>query len=99
MQPLPRLFSDKGVFVEPDDVTGLDAPTLALLETVRTAYHATRVADAAMVDAIAELAASEAAVKNTQTYFAAHYPPQTFHSLFLETFGGKEAERRGYVRK
>jgi hypothetical protein len=89
-----QIFDSRGVLIENPDTTGLDANALALLATVTREYHATRAAEAALQAAITEQAASELAAKNTRDYCDAHYPPQSFHSLWLETFGTKEEQQK-----
>jgi hypothetical protein len=85
----PRIFDDKGKFIEPADTSGLDAPLLALLDTVRTEYRATQAAEQAFTDACAEVTASANAVTVTKTYHDAHFPPQSFHELWRENFARK----------
>jgi hypothetical protein len=85
----PRLFDAKGNFDDAVNLTGLDPKMVALAETVRAESHAVKAAEQTFADANAEVIASEQALKTTRTYHDAHYPPQTFHSLWLETFKGK----------
>lgn len=94
----PRIFDSKGNFIEDVDTTGLDATSLALLENVRTESRAVKAAEQAMADAIAEQSAAKSAVKNTTEYHDAHYPPQSFHALWLETFGTRQEQERARGR-
>ena len=93
-----QIFDSRGVLIENPDTSGLSDTALALLETVRTEYAATRAAEAALQAAFTEQAASELAVKNTRAYLDAHYPPQSFHSLWLETFGNETEQQRARER-
>lgn len=94
MQAPPRIFDSKGALIPDVDTSGLDASALALLENVRVEYAATKEAELALQDAFTELAASEQAVKDTKEYHDAHFPPQSFHSLWLENFGTEKERQR-----
>jgi hypothetical protein len=86
MQDLPRLFNEKGELINVD-VAGLDAPTRARHTAVVTAYHAHVQAQGALTAAYADVDHAVLAVKNTEEFFDAHWPKQTFHDLWRETFG------------
>jgi hypothetical protein len=84
----PRLFADDGTFNENVDLSELDPAMVALAENVRAESRAVKVAEQTFADACAELAASEKGLTVTKTYHDAHFPPQTFHDLWRETFKG-----------
>jgi hypothetical protein len=92
MTNLPRLFTDKGELIDVA-TSGMDAGTLARLEAIRVAYTATKEAAAVLADAYAEVNAALEAVKNTEEYFAARWPKQTFQDLWRENFGGGPRNR------
>jgi hypothetical protein len=98
MQNIPQIFDAKGVFVEPADVSGLDAQTLDRLNGVRTAYRNLETAQAAERDAIQAINDRIEAVQDAKDYRAAHYPPSTPHDEWVMNFGSPEA-RRALVRR
>lgn len=87
MITLPRLFTDQGELID-IDTSGLSAPLLALLETVRAEYKATQDAERAFADACTEFKDAELGVTVTKEYHDAHFPPQKFYDLWRETFKG-----------
>ena len=92
MTNLPRLFEDKGNMLDVD-TSGMNADTLARLETLRTAYQANKLAEQALADANAEVNTALQAVANTEDYFNAHFPRQQFHDLWRENFSGGPRNR------
>ncbi len=87
MTNLPRLFTDKGELIDVD-VSSMDADALARLDKLRNAYRANKEAQATLDAAHAEVSAALEAVKNTETHYNAHWPPQTFQDLWRESFAG-----------
>jgi len=89
---LPRLFDDKGNLLDVD-VSSMDAATLARLDKLSDAYQANKLAEQALADAQAEVSAALQAVDNTEGYFNANYPKQSFHDLWRENFAGGPRNR------
>jgi hypothetical protein len=93
------IFDANGVFIQ------LDADTLppAIRDryiAVRDAYALHIEAEEAEKAALAEVATALKAVNTTREYFTAHFPQQTPHDLWLDSFGGGPREamrRRGLV--
>jgi hypothetical protein len=92
MTNLPRLFDDKAALLEVD-TSAFDAPTRARHAAIVTAYRANKEAEQALADANAEVAEALQGVKNTEEYFNAHFPRQTFHDLWRENFAGGPRNR------
>ncbi len=101
MQSLPRIFGDKGVFVEPsaEVLAGLDEPTRARLDAVRTAYNNLLDAQTAEKAATNEIADAGQAVEDAEAYRKKHYPPATFYDEWVHNFGSPEAKRAHSLRK
>ncbi len=87
---LPRLFTDKGVLIDVD-TSRIDAPTLARLETLRNAYRANKQAEQTLADAQAEVSAALEAVANTEAYFDANYPANSFTTCGKKTLEAARA--------
>ena len=87
---MPRLFSDKGTLIAIDE-TKLDPITRGRFDAIRAAYHANLEAAEAVQTALADVDEALAAVRNTEEYSDAHYPKQTFHDLWKETFAAVRA--------
>jgi len=98
MQDLPRIFNEKGAFIEPDN-TGLDAPTLERLDAVRSAYQTYRAAEAHEKATFDEVNDAANYLSDLETYSRKLYPPQTQHDLWLENFGSPEARARAAQRR
>jgi hypothetical protein len=101
MQNFPKIFGDKGVFVEPDAQTlaSLDEPTRARLDAVRTAYNDLLDAQAAEKAATDEITNAAQAVEDATAYRNKFYPPATQHDLWIENFGSAEAKRALALRR
>jgi hypothetical protein len=96
---LPQIFGPKGVFVEPSDTSGLDAPTLERLDGVRVAYRNLETAQSAEQAAADNIATCLAAIKTAEDYRSAHYPPDTFRDLWVSSFGSEKEKQRHAARK
>ncbi len=99
-QTLPRIFGDRGAFVEPDAATlaALDEPTRARLDAVRTAYNALLVAQTDEKAATDEIADSLQALDDAEAYRKRNFPPATQHDLWIENFGNED-QRRDLARR
>jgi len=93
---LPRIFGDNGAFIEPSPevIAQLDAPTRARLDAVRTAYNNLLAAQAAEKAATDEVQNALQAIEDAEAYRKRHYPPQSQHDLWIETFGSVEARQK-----
>jgi hypothetical protein len=91
---LPRIFGDNQTFVEPSAqvLASLDEPTRARLDGVRTATDNLKSAQADEKAAIDEIADAEREIETTTAYSKRHFPPQTYHDLWLAQ--KRERERR-----
>lgn len=92
MADLPRLFDDKGRLLRIDEAA-LDPASRGRFDAIRTAYQANEEADAAVKAAFSEVDAALAAVANTEEFFNAHWPRQSFHDLWKENFSGGPRNR------
>ena len=88
-----RIFTEKGELINVDTST-MDTPTRARLDAVRAAYQANKEAVAALDTAYAEVANAQQAIENTESYYNARWPRQTFHDLWRETFGTPKERAR-----
>jgi hypothetical protein len=101
VQTLPRIFGDKGVFVEPDEQTlaSLDEQTRERLNGVRVAYNNLLTAQTAEKAATDEIANALQAITDAEAYSKRHYPPETQYDLWLANFGSPEQRRQAALRK
>lgn len=83
---LPRLFDDKGELINVD-ASKLDPATRARLEAIRSAYAANSEAQTELDAAYNEVTDALATVEQAESFHNAHWPRQTFHDLWLESFG------------
>jgi hypothetical protein len=90
----PRIFNDKGAFVEPDDVSGLNAATLERLDGVRSAYGNLKAANDAEQAAVQAINDCLEAAKEAEDYRSAHFPPSTPHDEWIINFGNSEQRRQ-----
>jgi hypothetical protein len=86
MTNLPRLFTDKGELISVA-TSEMDGPTRERYAAIDTAYRANKAAQDVLDAAYAEVNDALEGVKNTTAYFDAHWPRQTYHDLWKETFG------------
>jgi hypothetical protein len=93
MKTLPQIFDSKANFVEPASLDGLDAPTLARLDGVRTAAATLRTAQDAERDAIQEVTDCLHASQDARDYRLKHFPPSTPHDEWVRNFGNSEQRR------
>jgi hypothetical protein len=89
-----RLFTDKGVLIEPDAATlaSLDPQTRERYIGVRDAYNNVKSAQAAEQAALDEITDAQQAIIDAEAYSKRHFPPQTQHDLWLDQ--KRERERR-----
>lgn len=100
MNDIPRIFDDNGKLIAIDPAS-LDPAMRERYRAIVTAHTANQQAEQKLADANAEVRDAAAAVANTESYFAAHFPPQTPFMLWQENFGGgpREAMRqRGLIK-
>ncbi len=100
MMNLPRIFGDKGAFIEPDAATlaALDEPTRARLDAVRSAYDDLLVAQEDEKAATVDVGDALQAVEDATAYNKRHFPPMTQHDLWVENFGNED-QRRDLARR
>lgn len=85
MQDLPRLFDERGELINVD-MSAFDAPTRARHAAIVSAFNANKQAESALTAAFAEVDRALAAVTNTEEFYKAHWPPDTFHDLWKQNF-------------
>jgi cytosine/adenosine deaminase-related metal-dependent hydrolase len=90
---LPQIFDSRAQFVDPVDVSGLDAATLERLNGVRTAYRNLQKAEADERAAAEAISAGIEAVADAKKYRADNYPPSTPHDEWVNNFGNAEQRR------
>ncbi len=94
MNDIPRIFSDNGALIE-IDASKLDAPMRERYAAIVTAHAANQQAEQKLADANAEVRDALAAVRNTEDYYKARWPRQTFYELWRENFTGDDYARSG----
>lgn len=93
MMILPRLFNDDGELIDVD-TSAMDAPTRERHQAIVIAYQANKQAQSELDAAHAEVARALEAVANTEGYYKARWPKQTFYDLWRENFGGGPANAK-----
>jgi len=86
MTELPRIFDDKGRFIEPP-TDGLDEQTLARLAGVRATYGNLKATESAEQAALATINETTQALADLEAYAAKHHPPSTFLDEWRANFG------------
>lgn len=97
---IPNLFDDNGKLIAIDAST-LDPAMAERYRAVVSANAENQQAEQTLADANNEVRDALAAVTNTETFYKAHWPPQTPFELWQENFGGgpREAMRaRGLIK-
>ena len=91
---LPRIFGDRGVFVEPspEQIQALDAPTRQRLNGVRTAFANMKSAEAAEQAAKDDIIRMVQKIEDLEAYSKKNFKPQTQHDLWLDQ--KRERDRR-----
>jgi hypothetical protein len=100
MNGIPKIFDDNGALIE-IDASKLDAPMRERYVAIQAAHAANRAAEQKLAAANNEVRDALAAVNNTESYYRAHYPPQTPFMLWQENFGGGPREtmrQRGLIK-
>ena len=94
MNDIPKIFSDNGRCSRLNRAT-LDAAMRERYAAIVTAHAANQQAEQKLADANAEVRDALAAVRNTEEYYNARWPQQTFYELWRENFTGDDYARSG----
>jgi hypothetical protein len=94
MTDIPRIFSDNGALIAIDPAT-LDAPMRERYAAIVATHAANQQAEQKLADANAEVRDAVSAVRNTEDYYNARWPRQTFYELWKENFTGDDYARSG----
>jgi hypothetical protein len=94
MTDIPRISSDDGRLIE-IDASRLDAPMRERYAAIVAAHSANQHAEQKLADANNEVRDALAAVRNTEEYYNAQWPRQTFYELWRENFTGDDYARSG----
>jgi hypothetical protein len=94
MTDIPKIFDDNGRLIE-IDASKLDAPMRERYAAIVTAHAANQQAEQRLADANAEVRDAVTAVRNTEDFYNARWPRQTFYELWRENFTGDDYARSG----
>ena len=95
---LPEIFNSKAEFVEPADLTGLDAATVARLDGVRVAYRNLKSAQDSERAAVQTITDCTQSAADAEAYRNKYFPPSTPHDEWITNFGNA-AQRRDLARR
>ena len=96
---LPRIFGDNAEFIEPQDLTGLDAATLERLDGVRVASRNLKAAEEIEAAKLANVSVCMEAINAAEKYRNENYPPDTFLDNWMASFGNEQQRREYAARK
>jgi hypothetical protein len=100
MTNLPRLFDERGAFIEPSEqvIAGLDEQTRQRLDAVRAAYSDLLIAQTDEKAATDEIANSVQALDDAEAYRKTLYQEKQ-HDQWIDNFGNADQRRALALRR